>query len=205
MIPTYIFDCGSVLLDCPHIEQAEYFFGEDPEIDAETLWRWTYEEWVLQDQGMSTEEYFNRIKGKYPARLHEKLHDLLSHWPKNLRKIKGMEEIVRQLKESGKRLILLSNMPQAFLDYADTFEVLSYFDDLNFSNPLKLAKPDPAFFEYVIKKDNLDVKNCIFIDDNPNNIKTANSLGLPTYLFDKTKVDEFASFLEKEEGHPFSY
>jgi FMN phosphatase YigB (HAD superfamily) len=43
-------------------------------------------------------------------------------------------------------------------------------------------KPDPLFFEYLVKKNHIPQNNILFIDDKPENIKSAEASGLSVLL-----------------------
>ena len=55
-----------------------------------------------------------------------------------------------------------------------------YFDRLYFSCDLKMMKPDPAIFQYVLDAEDLDPAETLFIDDSPRNTEAAARLGIRT-------------------------
>ncbi|MCB1692868.1 MAG: HAD-IA family hydrolase [Pseudomonadales bacterium] len=60
-------------------------------------------------------------------------------------------------------------------------EVLGYrerFDRLFFSCELGVAKPDPAFFEAMVREVGAMPAECLFVDDHPGNVEAARSVGL---------------------------
>jgi len=56
----------------------------------------------------------------------------------------------------------------------------SLFDKVYFSHEIALRKPDNEAFEYVLKDQNIQPEETLFIDDALPNILTANQLGLNT-------------------------
>ena len=62
------------------------------------------------------------------------------------------------------------------------------FEKAYYSYRLGLRKPDKEIFELVIKENNLNPAETIFIDDSPANIATANELGLRTILLKPPKT-----------------
>jgi putative hydrolase of the HAD superfamily len=52
-----------------------------------------------------------------------------------------------------------------------------------FSCNVKLIKPNKRIYEKLFDMYNLIPSECVFIDDNPDNIKTANELSLNTIHF----------------------
>lgn len=67
------------------------------------------------------------------------------------------------------------------------------FEKVYFSYELGMRKPDAEIFEYVLKDSNLDPAETLLIDDTPQNIKTAEKIGINTYLLQPpfTIVDLF--------------
>ena len=55
-----------------------------------------------------------------------------------------------------------------------------YFDRLYFSCDLRMMKPDPAIFQYVLDAEGLDPAETLFIDDSPRNTEAAVRLGIRT-------------------------
>ena len=55
-----------------------------------------------------------------------------------------------------------------------------YFEKLYFSCDLKMMKPDPAIFRYVLDAEGLDPAETLFIDDSPHNTEAAARLGIST-------------------------
>ena len=53
-----------------------------------------------------------------------------------------------------------------------------------FSSDLGVVKPSHIIFDHLCKKCDLVPNECIFIDDNENNINGAKSFGINGYLFD---------------------
>ena len=55
-----------------------------------------------------------------------------------------------------------------------------YLDRLYFSCECKIMKPDPAIFRLMLERENLSASECVFIDDGPANVATAEALGFTT-------------------------
>jgi FMN phosphatase YigB (HAD superfamily) len=78
-----------------------------------------------------------------------------------------------------------------------------FFEKDYYSHLMKMRKPDTNIFEFALRENNLNVEETLFIDDSPQHIKTAQSLGLHTHLL--TAPETLESFmyssglLEKQE------
>jgi HAD superfamily hydrolase (TIGR01549 family) len=69
------------------------------------------------------------------------------------------------------------------------------FRNIYFSHHIKLRKPDPEIFLYVLKENNLVASETLFVDDSPQHIEGAKKVGLQTFYFDKGK--KLADILNK--------
>lgn len=93
---------------------------------------------------------------------------------------KGAIELVRYCKEHGKKVFVLSNWdPQSYAymeqKYPQLFEL---FDGQIVSGQVGLLKPDPAIYTLLLNAFNFKAKDCFFIDDQPENVAAANTVGI---------------------------
>jgi 2-haloacid dehalogenase len=70
-------------------------------------------------------------------------------------------------------------LPLAQAKY-DFFDLL---DGIVVSGAEKIIKPDPALYHILIDRYQIDPRETLFIDDNPENIQTAKQLGFQTLHF----------------------
>ena len=99
------------------------------------------------------------------------------------------------------RTFLLSNNNEIHYDWIinhlqTVFGIANYddfFERAYFSQQMKLRKPNVNIFEQVIKENNLNPKETLFIDDSPQHIAGAQKAGLQTLLMDvhPEKLKEF--------------
>ncbi|MES2652185.1 MAG: HAD family phosphatase [Bacteroidota bacterium] len=102
------------------------------------------------------------------------------------------------------RTFLLSNNNEIhyhwIIEYLkSTFEIENYdtfFEKAYFSQLMRLRKPNVNIFEQVIKENNLNPKETLFIDDSPQHIEGAKKAGLQTLLMNVHPKD-LADFLHK--------
>lgn len=66
------------------------------------------------------------------------------------------------------------------------FNFMHLFDVSVFSAEVKMAKPAPEFYEWMINKLRINFDQSIFIDDFIENINAANALGMKTVHFNNT-------------------
>ncbi len=87
------------------------------------------------------------------------------------------------------RLLLLSNsnplhidvsVPNALKGTGVKFQ--DFFDKCYLSYEMKLTKPNPAIFEALLADARVVAGECLFLDDGPKNIETANAMGFQTHF-----------------------
>ncbi len=106
----------------------------------------------------------------------------------------GNHEILLKAREKY-RTFLLSNNNEIHYNWITEylqreFNILSnehLFEMDYYSHLMKMRKPDVNIFQYVLDTHKLLPEETLFIDDSPQHIRTAESLGLQTHLL---KVDE---------------
>ena len=94
--------------------------------------------------------------------------------------IKPMIKLVNQLKGRGHKVFILSNMAHETFDlledaYADFLEL---FDGIVISAHVQMLKPHKEIYEHLCDSYNLDPTTSIFIDDQKDNVMTAQQLGI---------------------------
>lgn len=68
-----------------------------------------------------------------------------------------------------------------------------FFEKDYYSHLMKMRKPNREIFEFVMRENNLNPKETLFIDDSPQHLKTAEMLGLNTHLL--TAEETLESYL----------
>jgi glucose-1-phosphatase len=95
--------------------------------------------------------------------------------------------LLRELRAAGYGLSLLSNTNalhraafDAILlrDHGLTNGLHRFFDGVYFSHEIGLRKPDPAIFRYVCGEQGLDPAHTLFVDDSPQHVAAARTVGL---------------------------
>ena len=186
---TYIFDFGNVLTRfCPdELTAAVTSDAAAAQAVRDIVFDRLY--WDPLDAGTMTDE---QAKAAVCARLPQEYHavacEIFDQWIANLPPIDGMPQLVRELKDRGNKLYLLSNISARFAaTYRETpwiGELFSLFDGLVFSAEVGMTKPDRAIFDHLLKKYALSPADCVFIDDSEKNLAGAEKAGIRGILFD---------------------
>ncbi len=91
--------------------------------------------------------------------------------------------VVERLKRDN-HLVLASNTdPIHFQSAVERFPVLKNFGQRFLSYEMGLLKPDPDFYRHVLRMIGSPATDCIFIDDRPENVKSALSVGMSSFNF----------------------
>ncbi|HTW64056.1 MAG TPA: HAD family phosphatase [Bryobacteraceae bacterium] len=98
----------------------------------------------------------------------------------------------RDLRASGLRTAILSNMPIPVRDYILGRAWLPDFNVRVFSCDVRRTKPAPEIYEHCLQQLGIDRGQTLFLDDREANVRAAEALGLPAVLF----TDPAAAFLE---------
>ena len=197
MIKNVVFDFGQVMVRF----EPSYMVGRyvDDKEDAALLEEVVFDRlyWdKLDSADISDDEVISACRQRLPERLWQVAEKIYFNWIYNLPEIEGMRELVRYIKRQyGVRVLLLSNISTYFAEHADEIDVLREFEACVFSAVIGKVKPSADIFEYVCQKYGMLAEETVFVDDNPNNIKGAQSVGITGYLFDGD-ADKLKAYLD---------
>lgn len=103
-----------------------------------------------------------------------------------------IDEAVRfakEAKQAGHKIYILSNWdPVSFTFMQEEYpEFFNLFDGIVLSGDIGLAKPEPAIFEYILNKYDLDPADTFFIDDQRENVEAARASGIYSVQYSKKR------------------
>ena len=95
----------------------------------------------------------------------------------------GTCDMLKDLKEKGKKVYLLSNAQHIFTAYEmQVIQIAQYFDDIFISSDFQTKKPDQRFFEALKDKHGLDSEKTLFIgNDSHCDIEGAKQVDFHTF------------------------
>ncbi len=177
-IRNIIFDCGGVLVDWnprhlyrkvfTDVQEMEYFLTEVCSLD----WALPFEsgkpfaEGVLERQALFP-AYSTQI-AYYDTRWMEMLNG----------EIPEMVSLLHQVKALGYHTFGLTNWSAEKFNLAyPHYTCLHALEGIVVSGIEHTIKPEPRLYEILLERYNLRAEECVCIDDNPANIRTAQSLG----------------------------
>ena len=179
MFKSIIFDLGGVMVDfAPRDYLVTHFCNAERE---EAIYRLTFgsEEWKLLDAGLLTRYVGERRMLERARRegLEFEVQGVLDDWMHMLHPRHRMHELVRRLKNHGYCVYYLSNIPEDVLSFLMERDFEGLFDGGVASCDIHVNKPDPRIYQALLKKYDLKASECVFIDDNPANVRAAFAMG----------------------------
>jgi putative hydrolase of the HAD superfamily len=179
-----IFDVGGVLLDWNPDRVLKGYYAEPAERAAMKQAIFLHADWLEVDRGvLSEEELLGRIAGRLGRPVPE-LTGLFATVRESLQPKADTVALLQSLAARGVPLYCLSNMPlEAFAYLQGRFGFWELFRGIVISGEIKLVKPQPEIYEYLLDRYELSAADCVFIDDYPVNVEAARALGLHTVLF----------------------
>jgi epoxide hydrolase-like predicted phosphatase len=91
-------------------------------------------------------------------------------------------KLIKNLRKKHK-MILIYNTIKTHVEVNRKRGLFENFDDVLNSNEVHLSKDTPEVFKLALKRNQLDAKECVFIDDIQKFVKIAESLGIKGILF----------------------
>ncbi len=114
----------------------------------------------------------------------EDIERLLKAVPRFLTPIEETIELIRDLSNTNNRLFVLSNMHLASIAYLEQrHRIWDVFDGIVISSRIQMVKPELQIYNYLLNLYQLEPAETIFIDDLPENLMAASSLGIKTIRF----------------------
>ncbi len=187
MIRNVVFDMGMVLMDYHPLAACRAVAPDEAGAQALNAALFSHPEWIKVDEGgIELSELGRHAKARLadPA-LRPLIDALLDGMPENiLAPIPGMGEVVESLLAGGFRLYLLSNAGTLVSRRRAIIPHIERFSGVLFSADERIIKPDAAIYRLLTERYGLVPDECLFIDDNEDNLNGARRQGWQGYRFD---------------------
>ncbi|OFX79337.1 MAG: hypothetical protein A2X12_03570 [Bacteroidetes bacterium GWE2_29_8] len=191
MIKNIIFDFGVVLIDID-TNLAVETFKELGISDFDNLYNLTSQSDLfnrLETGDLNVSQFCEEFR--FITRTNLKDEEIKYAWNKVLLDIpKNKLAFLESLKKNYK-IFLLSNTNKIHIDYFNnTFSYNNkpfsqFFDKEYYSYKIGLRKPNLEIYNYVLTDANILAEETLFVDDNKENISSANLMGIKTFHFQK--------------------
>jgi epoxide hydrolase-like predicted phosphatase len=184
MIKNVVFDLGNVLITFRPDEYMESLNFEKSIGDRvfQSIFKSKY--WLELDKGNITEEEAVELFCGAGEETREEIRRVMSSWKDMLKPIPETIEILKELKEMGYKIYILSNYHKsAFEKTSMENEFFKLVDGRVISYEINCIKPEREIYDKLLKAYNLEADETLFIDDMKENIQGAEKLGIQTILF----------------------
>lgn len=199
-IKAVILDYGEVLCYPPKTEEMKRMadlFGVEP-VPFRKLWD---HDRLLYDRGdLFPKAYWDSVAKSAGIQLTPERVAQLSAWDVDMwaHENPTMVHWLRQLRLSGIKTALLSNMPHDMIAHVrKNFNWLDQFDHLTFSAEVSLIKPDAAIYEHSLRGVGEAPSETLFVDDKEANVEGARAVGMRAIRFQS--VEQLAEDLRRLE------
>jgi 2-haloacid dehalogenase len=181
-----IFDIGSVLvLWEPDAVYKTYFNN-----DEKALQRFYAETGIFlanreMDRGKAFAEILAEMSARFPH-----YHEAISYWRDKwedmiVGTIDASVAVLKNLHKQGYALFALTNWSaETFPIVKAKYDFFNCFRDIVVSGEVKCIKPEPQIYQILLQKHLLKARECIFIDDNSDNVQAAIMLGMNGIVFE---------------------
>jgi putative hydrolase of the HAD superfamily len=186
MIKNIIFDMGWVLLEYKPEDYVRKYVVDEDDVKLVNQEFFGGPEWPMNDRGtISDEEFISRVSERLPSRLHSSVKQLWEEWHSYLKPIESTNRLAIRLKERGYRVYLLSNVSVKYHIFRNLIPAVPFLDGEFISADIHYIKPEQEIYRRFFEKFRLNPEECFFIDDNPDNIAAAESLGMRGFLYEQ--------------------
>jgi len=103
--------------------------------------------------------------------------------------------LIKELKENGYKLAILTNCSRESIEIIERESAKSFFDVIVFSGEIGFEKPQKEAYEITLSRLGVHPKETIFIDDLKRNVLGANAVGMRGLLY-KNNTDLRSSLFD---------
>ena len=106
-----------------------------------------------------------------------------------------MKQLIENLLEKGYRLYVLSNCGYTFRKFEYKIPCVERFSGILVSAEEMMVKPELRIFERLCEKFDLNMGECVFVDDLQKNVDGAVAAGMQGYCFADGDVEKLTAYL----------
>ena len=177
-----IFDLGRVVVSWDPVGIVSAVRG--PQGAAELAERlFNHPDWLEVDRGtLSLHTMARQAQARTGLSAADNLA-ILQAVPASLLPDPAMVALIEELHGAGHALYALSNMGHASIDWLERQDFWRFFSGKVVSARVRMRKPEPDIYRYLLVSFDLQAEECLFIDDSPANVAAAEALGLRGLVF----------------------
>lgn len=180
-----VFDIGQVLIEWDPRHLYRDLFDGYEDLMEDFLDNVCSPAWNLeQDRGRPWADAVTQLTAEHPD-CAELIRSYDEQWEQMVPgPIPGTPEILAELKARGVPVYAITNFSaDKFALSQQRFDFLNGFDGIVVSGIERVVKPDPKIYRILLDRYGLDAADCLFIDDNPDNVESARAVGMTAHHF----------------------
>lgn len=185
-----IFDLGNVLIEWNKEKILSKIRKNDLEYNLFNKFVFQSNLWIDLDNGKISLEFLeNQLIDEMGHQYQDQIHELVWNWFNYVDLYDEVYELIKQLKKKNFQIYVLSNTSSIFHILLDSVlsKVSSVLDGYVISCEVKMMKPQKEIYLSLVNKYQLDIKDCIFLDDLEENVEAARTLGIKAFQIKERK------------------
>lgn len=185
-----IFDLGNVLIEWNKEKILSKICKNDLEYNLFNKFVFQSNLWIDLDNGKISLEFLeNQLIDEMGHQYQDQIHELVWNWFNYVDLYDEVYELIKQLKKKNFQIYVLSNTSSIFHILLDSVlsKVSSVLDSYVISCEVKMMKPQKEIYLSLVNKYQLDIKDCIFLDDLEENVEAARTLGIKAFQIKERK------------------
>ncbi|CGF83374.1 hydrolase [Streptococcus pneumoniae] len=185
-----IFDLGNVLIEWNKEKILSKICKNDLEYNLFNQFVFQSNLWIDLDNGKISLEFLeNQLIDEMGHQYQDQIHELVWNWFNYVDLYDEVYELIKQLKKKNFQIYVLSNTSSIFHILLDSVlsKVSSVLDGYVISCEVKMMKPQKEIYSSLVNKYQLDIKDCIFLDDLEENVEAARTLGIKAFQIKERK------------------
>ncbi|HGP8722184.1 TPA: HAD family hydrolase [Streptococcus pneumoniae] len=185
-----IFDLGNVLIEWNKEKILSKIYKNDLEYNLFNKFVFQSNLWIDLDNGKISLEFLeNQLIDEMGHQYQDQIHELVWNWFNYVDLYDEVYELIKQLKKKNFQIYVLSNTSSIFHILLDSVlsKVSSVLDGYVISCEVKMMKPQKEIYLSLVNKYQLDIKDCIFLDDLEENVEAARTLGIKAFQIKERK------------------
>lgn len=185
-----IFDLGNVLIEWNKEKILSKICKNDLEYNLFNKFVFQSNLWIDLDNGKISLEFLeNQLIDEMGHQYQDQIHELVWNWFNYVDLYDEVYELIKQLKKKNFQIYVLSNTSSIFHILLNSVlsKVSSVLDGYVISCEVKMMKPQKEIYLSLVNKYQLDIKDCIFLDDLEENVEAARTLGIKAFQIKERK------------------
>ncbi len=179
-----VFDLGGVLISWQPRKIVEEVLSSSDECDRALNGIFFHSQWREFDTGIITFEQAIVSFVQNTGLSKSTVVEILKSYKNSLHPLPHAEKLIDKVNLENTALFVLSNIrPEIFEIIKSRSSFFCKFKGIVISGEIKLSKPDPQIFEYLLNKYKLNASETVFVDDILENVKGAESVGMQGVVF----------------------